>query len=149
LFAKVRRRDLRRRVSRRKKACSHDDGFTLLEVLVALGILAMSLTVLLGVFTMALDRTRSNESRTAAEHLAEALLLRAETTDVSALGDSHGTQSDLTWTIKTSPYGTSEDRSAWQSAPLRIVAEVQWQDHGRARTLSLSTLRIAPGAGHD
>ncbi len=140
---------LRRVVLRRKKTRSYDDGFTLLEVLVALGILSMSLTVLLGVFTMALDRTHSNESRTSAEHLAEALLLQASTADPSALADSHGTQADVIWTIKTSPYGTSEDRSAWQSAPVRIVAEVQWQDHGRARALSLSTLRIVPGAGHD
>jgi general secretion pathway protein I len=140
-----------RRIERcRRAAGCREDGFTLLEVLVALGILGLSLSVLLGVFGMALDRTRAYRSRTAAEHLAQVLLLQAETVDPSELADRHGTAApDLAWAIKTSPYGAAEDRNAWQGAPVQILVQVQWQDHGRTRALSLSTLRIVSGGGHD
>jgi prepilin-type N-terminal cleavage/methylation domain-containing protein len=126
-----------------------ESGFTLLEVLVALGILGMALSVLFAMFTTALDRTQANKTRVAAEHLAEALLLRAETSDPEALHDSRGTAAPtFEWTIKTTPYGSDADRQAWQGAPLHIRVDVQWNDHGRARTVSLSTLRIVPGGEH-
>lgn len=125
-------------------------GFTLLEVLVALGILGMSLTVLLGVFTMALDRTRASQTRAVAEHLAHTLLLQAEKIDPSELIDKHGTADPgFAWSIKTTPYGTTEDRNAWQDKPTRILVNVQWKDHGRDRVISLSTLRIVPEGKRD
>jgi prepilin-type N-terminal cleavage/methylation domain-containing protein len=140
---------LRRIVLRRRQTC-HDDGFTLLEVLVALGILGMSLSVLLGVFTMALDHTRSNQTRIVAERLAEAMLLQAETADASVPLDQRGDAApNMRWTVKTTPYGGAEDRNAWQGTPKQILVQVQWQDHGRDRSLSLSTLKIVPGDGHD
>ena len=141
---------VRRQIVCRHPATADDDGFTLLEVLVALGILGLSLSVLLGVFSMALNRTRANQSKTAAEHLAEALLLQAETADPAKLTDSHGTAATgLVWAIKTSPYGSADDRNGWQNAPAKIIVNVQWQDQGRARVLTLSTLKIVPGSGHD
>jgi general secretion pathway protein I len=134
---------------RRQATRRGDDGFTLLEVLVALGILGMSLSVLFAVFTTALDRTRANRTQLAAEHLAEALLLQAKTTDPKALHDSHGTVAPaFEWNIKTTPYGTDVDRKAWQGLPLHIRVDVRWDDHGRSRTMSLSTLRIVPGGEH-
>jgi general secretion pathway protein I len=136
---------LRRRVSPHRR----ESGFTLLEVLVALAILGMSLSVLLGVFTMALDRTRSDQKKGASELLAKALLNETETIAPEDLRDRHGIAAqDLAWSIKVSPYGSPEDRQAWQNWPVQILVRVEWQDHGRARTLSLSTLRIAPEPGH-
>jgi general secretion pathway protein I len=134
-----------RRVQRR----TQEDGFTLLEVLVALGILGMSLSVLFAVFGAALDRTQTNKTRIAAEHLAEALLLQAETIDPKALHDSHGTAAPaFEWTVKTAPYGSDADRQAWSGVLLKVSVDVRWDDHGRSRSLSLSTLRIVPGGEH-
>ena len=48
-----------------------DSGFTVIEVLVALTVLAMSTAILLAVFSQGLDRARSNELRIEARNLAQ------------------------------------------------------------------------------
>ena len=124
------------------------DGFTLLEILVALAILAMSLTVLLSTFGLALDRTAASKTREGAQALAKALLLQAEVTPPADLRDQTGQQGNMRFRLHVSPYGTQEERTAWRTQPAEIAVTVWWDDHGRERSVSLQTLITQPGEHH-
>jgi general secretion pathway protein I len=121
-----------------------DSGFTILEVLIALTVLAMSMAVLLAVFSQGLDRAHVNGLRAQARDFAQALLARAETTPEKSLGDSNGQTGALSWQLRFLPFGSNDDRDAWQFAPVTVTATVRWRDHGRAQSLSLTTLRLLP-----
>jgi general secretion pathway protein I len=121
---------------------SSDSGFTLLEVLVALTLLAMSMAVLLAVFSEGLDRAHANELRIAARNLAQTVLARAETAPPAALADGGGQSGAMSWAVRITPYGSAEDREAWQFSPVTLTATVKWQDHGRVQSVSISTLRL-------
>ncbi|HEY5337640.1 MAG TPA: type II secretion system protein [Rhizomicrobium sp.] len=146
---KTRRREIRtrRHAPDRASPDNGDGGFTLLEVLVALAILGMSLAVLLGVFSQALNRTRENQRRADAYSLAQTLLLQTETALPSTLKDRTGASgSGLHWTVRFQDYGGAQDRANWQQRAVRISTLVRWDDHGRDRSASLSTLRLLPKA---
>ncbi|MEJ1968867.1 MAG: type II secretion system protein [Rhizomicrobium sp.] len=53
------------------------DGFTLVELLVSLAILAVALSVLFGAVSSALDRTRKDRNDALASSLVQSLLERA------------------------------------------------------------------------
>jgi general secretion pathway protein I len=121
-----------------------DAGFTVLEVLVALTVLAMSMAVLLSVFSQGLDRVHASGQRIQARNLAQSLLARAEATPPKALKDDDGPGGPLSWQVRLAPFGSSDDRDAWQFSPIRLTATVRWLDHGRSQSLSLYTLRLTP-----
>lgn len=121
-----------------------DSGFTVIEVLVALTVLAMSAAVLLAVFSQGLDRARSNQLRIEARNLAQSLLARVEAAPPKSLVNSAGRSGALAWDVRVSDYGSVEDREAWEFSPVAVTATVRWLDHGRRQALSLSTLRLAP-----
>jgi general secretion pathway protein I len=119
-----------------------DSGFTVIEVLVALTVLAMSTAVLLAVFSQGLDRARSNSVRIEARNLAQSLLAKAEVTPPQALANSAGLSNGLSWEVRLSDYGSVEDRESWQFTPITLTSTVRWLDHGRTQSMSLSTLRL-------
>lgn len=124
------------------------EGFTLLEILVALAILGLSLSVVFASFSLALDRTRASQTNSAAEHLARALLLQSETADPAALKNQSGeTGGHLTWQVRIADYGSAEDRAAWTNDAKDIFVRVSWKDHGRTRSVSLRSLRLVKGDG--
>jgi len=126
-------------------AHSTEGGFTLVEVLVALTILSISLGVLLGVFSTALDRTRESNSETIADSLTQSLLAEMGSALPLAVGDSKGTFANgFHWRLHIEPYGSSEDVQAWPVAALVVSASTLWDDD--KRSVTLSTLRIAPKA---
>jgi general secretion pathway protein I len=122
------------------------EGFTLLEVLVALLILSVSLAVLLAAFSQGLAYARENTTEAAARTLAQSLLAQAQAAPNPAFGDSVGQSAALHWRVHIAPYGNGSDQTAWQQRAQQIDATVSWNYDGRARTVSLSTLRLAPGA---
>lgn len=121
-----------------------DSGFTVIEVLVALTVLAVSTAVLLAVFSQGLDRARSNELRIEARNLAQSLLARVEAAPPKSLANSAGRSGELAWDVRVSDYGSVDDREAWEFSPVSVTARVRWLDHGRNQSLSLSTLRLVP-----
>jgi general secretion pathway protein I len=123
-----------------------EDGFTILEVLIALTVLAMSMAVLLAVFSQGLDRAHASNLRSEARDLAQAVLAREQATPAKSLVDANGQSGPLSWQVRLAPFGSIEDRDAWQFSPVTLTATVRWQDHGRAQSLSLSTLRLLPKA---
>jgi general secretion pathway protein I len=122
------------------------DGFTLLEVLIALTILSVSLAVLLAAFSQGLSYAHEDLTESDARDLAQSLLAQAQTAPNPAFGDTQGQSNDLRWHMHIEPFGTGNDQIAWQNRAQQIVATVSWQSNGRSRSFALSTLRLAPGA---
>lgn len=123
----------------------HERGFTLLEVLVALTILAVALTVLFAIFGQSLARSRETQSRMEARTFAAALLAQAENAATLSYGARSGRMaSGMDWRLDVRRYGDDKDIQAWPAAAAQLTATIRWGDHGPGQTLRLSTLRLLP-----
>ncbi|MFZ7126505.1 MAG: type IV pilus modification PilV family protein [Desulfobacterales bacterium] len=118
-------------------------GFTLLETMVAVMILAVSLVIVLQLLSENLRSTRLSEDYTRGISLARMKmeeLLVGETPGADLEGDFGG---GYAWTASfTEP--PPESASVGGLAPFELTVEVRWsQDHG-AKSVSLSTIRLYP-----
>ena len=105
------------------------EGFTLIEVLVALTILSVSLAALLAVFSNSLDRTRRSEREMVAASLTQSLLSEAGVALPLTIGDTGGTFANgMHWRLHVEPYGTPEDRDAWPVGAVIVSASTLWDD---------------------
>jgi len=118
-----------------------EEGFTLLEVLVALAILSVALTVLLGIFSQSLTQVRALREREAARALAQSLLAEQGIDIAIAPGTTGGRTGAFSWRIDTSPYGETDSDAPRLAS---ITVRVWWQ--GGARTMTLTSLRPMPKA---
>ncbi len=83
------------RVSRLKSQVSHLQGFTLLEVLVAMAVLAVALVSLLGLYNRSLLLTIRAQRLSTATLLAEEMLTRTQIEGMGAMRATAGDFADL------------------------------------------------------
>ena len=120
-------------------------GFTLLEVVAALAILALSLGVLLGLLSDGLRRTGQAEAMAEAGSLAQSLLARVGTELPIQPGVTAGElPNGVRWRLQMEPYGDAGDRRAWPVDAYVVSAEIAWGDGAQERSVTLTTLRLAP-----
>lgn len=123
---------------------AYEHGFTLIEMLVALAILGLSLTVLFSVFSRALAREQHDAHEAAARTLAQTLL--AETTARAPLAPSQHTgtmASGFAWSVAVSPYASSTANDVLKAA--RVAVAVAWDEGGTPHEVRLDTLStLAP-----
>jgi general secretion pathway protein I len=123
---------------------NHEQGFTLIEVLVALAILSVSLATLLGIFMEGLERTRQNQDEMAARILAQSLLAQADAVARPQLGSNSGrTNTGLQWRLDLRGVGQQGPTSGVAMA--LVTASVFWRGNNAERSLTYSTLRAIPG----
>lgn len=123
-------------------------GFTLLEVLVALTILAGALAVMFQVFSRSLETTADAQARTNAASLAQSLLARIGTEIPLKEGETTGVSDDgLQWRVRMSLYDPDRYREMPLVQPYEVAVDVFWQARARQQTLHLSTLRLATIGG--
>jgi general secretion pathway protein I len=128
-----------------KPRAQREGGFTLIEVIVALAILAVSLGALLKIFSSHLIQTSEMEAETVANSLLQSMLNGLGKNQPLVDGDTAGRFTNgFTWRLHIAPYGTPEDQSAWSVSAHQVVAEVDWMNGGRPRSATLETLRLAP-----
>ena len=121
-------------------------GFSLLEVLVAFAILAVSLGVLLGIFSRATGATIASAQYSQAATLAESLLnLVGQEIALEDGALSGDTESGFSWelTMLEIDLSTEFPTSTVSLTAYRVNAVVLWFDAGRPRRLMLSTLKLA------
>jgi general secretion pathway protein I len=139
-----------------KHALNNSRGFTLLEVLIAIAILALSLPILLGLRNWDLDLQARALDITAATMLAQEKLMEAELSLVNAIGETSGD-------FRNPPLGyqalgdTAEraDKYRWKriisTTPLKAVREVKiqilWQQGNNEEVLEASTYVFATTTG--
>jgi general secretion pathway protein I len=131
-----------------------EHGFTLLEVLIAIAILALALPVLLGLRNFDLDLHARAGDITAATLLAQEKLIEAEQSSVFPIGETSGD-------FRNPPIGyqalgditNRADKYRWKrivtTTPLNAVREVKiqilWQEGSSDEVLEVSTYVFTPG----
>lgn len=122
-------------------------GFTLLEVLVAFSILALSLGVLFQIFSSGLRNLRVAEAYTTATALAESKLAAIGVEEPFVEGKENGRFDDgFRWRVEVRRYEPEDLPTTAISAvqPYEVVVTVSWGERGEERSVSLTTLRLAP-----
>lgn len=130
-------------------------GFSLLEVLVAFSVLALSLGVLMRIHSAALGNVGVSREQTEALVLAQSLI--ADATGAPALEprSAEGGQGDrLAWRITVDSYSGEQDTAAAGYLPValwEISARVAWRDgrDKRERSITLKTIRAQGAAARN
>lgn len=128
-------------------------GLSLIEVLVAFVVLALTLGVILQIFSGGLRNARLSDAYTRALLLAESRLEAVGSEQAVVPGETAGQLGeDLRWRVRIQPWaGVATDPLAAAgppggATPARLLYEVQvqvaWQAGGRERSLRLTSLRL-------
>lgn len=127
-------------------------GFSLLEVLVAFTILALSLGVLMQIFSGSLRNTELSHDQAQAVALAQSLLASAGVEAPLAAGESAGTLDDrFNWALLATPMQLDPLAGESGAKPLaalelwEITARVAWgggSSGAPVRDVTLTSLRI-------
>ena len=125
-------------------------GFTLLEVLVALSILALSYGMILEIFGSSAQRVMLSSDYRRAMMIAESQLDLAAANVMRGDSSASGKVADrFAWEVTVAP----TDRFSLEGVPARytpvvINVDVRWEDAGgKPSTISLSTIRLRQGRG--
>jgi general secretion pathway protein I len=118
-------------------------GFTLVEIIVALAILALCLSVLLNTISDALWRTGEAEAQAEAASLARSLLAQAGGAVPLRDGETAGQlDNGFRWRLQVVGYGGADQLPSVRA--YTVTAEVFWDDARRERSVALTTLRLGP-----
>jgi prepilin-type N-terminal cleavage/methylation domain-containing protein len=139
-------------MSLRKIVPSSGEGFTLIEVLVALAILAICLRTAFAVFGDAQERADSDIHLARATREAESIIDGIGLTYPIKLGRTAGSTADgFRWEMKVTefaegggPTGTSDQ--PWVT-PFEIDLRVYWPGDDVTRWAQLHTVKLAAGLG--
>jgi len=132
---------------RRVRLRRRQRGFTLIEIIVALAILAVALTALFQAFSGGLRVTTATERQAAAVMLARSLLDRVGEDIPLAAGEQAGVSEDgQRWSIAIapSPLIAPERRAGSPVIPFDVQVSVAADG---SRPVTLTSLRLAPAEG--
>jgi general secretion pathway protein I len=138
---------LRRRRFRLVENAGSAAGFTLVEVIVALAILSVGLSVLLGSISASLRQGASAARMAEASTLAQSLMAEVGTDQPLEVEDRVGEfPNGYRWHLKMQPYGSAKEREEWPVGAYVISTEVEWEEGTGRRSYALTTLRLGPKA---
>ncbi len=131
-------------------------GFSLLEILVAFSILALSLGALMQIFSGATRNADLARDQSRATALAQSLLASTHSEPVLTASENGGTTDDgLRWRIEVVPFEETGDMGAPPAIAMAVPLDL-WQIKARVawgggfgspeRSVSLATLRTRPKA---
>jgi general secretion pathway protein I len=127
-------------------------GFSLLEILVAFSIMAISIGMLLSIFSSGLRNASVSEEYTAAVQVAEAMIARPGTEVPLQQGQSAGVVDDkYRWELAVAPFElpTTEtiDTRTIPAQLFMVTAAVSWEEGGGSeRRFELSELKLTTNA---
>ena len=122
---------------------AREDGFTLVETLIALAIAGLSFAVLYKIISDDLDRTRRVRDEATAAALAQSLLARAQADDRPAASSGRAA-GGFAWRVAVDPHRGIG--AGWPVDAVDVVATVSWREGTTPQSRTLSTLRIVPKA---
>jgi general secretion pathway protein I len=129
-------------------ASAGDAGFTIVEVVAALAILSLSLTLLFSTMSDGIHRQQRAKTLTEASALAQSLLARVGTelplTPGAAKGDF---ANGFRWQIQVTPFGNASDAQEWPVAAYKVAVMVFAPSRSEQTAASLTTIRLAPKGG--
>src|SRR5215471_2346424 len=120
-------------------------GFTVVEVVVSLAILALALGALLNAISNGIQQTSQAEAVAEAGSLAQSLLAKIGTELALRDGQLDG-QSDrgFRWRVQIERYGNEIDLREWPVAAHQVSAQVSWDEGHHERSVVLTTMRLGP-----
>ena len=130
------------------KGPASSGGFSLLEVLVAFTILAMLLGALFQVFSGGLRAASAGDSHTRATVIAQSRLAALGVGEPLQEGVTSGTvEGGFHWRVIAHPYVDDElPVGAGIPRPFTVEIEVYWEEGGRSRSVSLTSVVLEPAA---
>lgn len=125
------------------KIGNRETGFSLLEVLVAFSILALSLGVLMQIYASGSRNTLRGADYSRAAELAESVLAQAGTEHPLAPAVHNGEQAGMYWQLAIVPVApTGMVAPPPFLTSFQVTAQVGWGELGREHSLQLDTLRL-------
>jgi len=120
-------------------------GFSLLEVIVAFSILAISLTILLNIFSSGVRTAGVAEEYIIATQIAESLMAKTGIESPLTMGKSSGVVADkYRWLIKTIPAPDTIEQKEIIFGLLQVQITIQWGEvESNSRQIELSTFKMA------
>jgi general secretion pathway protein I len=119
-------------------------GFTLIEVVIAFAILALSLSALYAAFANALSRAQRDAQLSEGTLIARSLLARAGSELSAAQGSYQGEWNNYKYELTQQSVSLPAQQSPLTLPLLRVTARVWWSGNYGLREINLSTLELAP-----
>ncbi len=125
------------------KTGSTQGGFTLLEVMVAVAILAISFSVVMNGMSTSLRTTVETEGAQRRMDFARLKLAQIDLVPTLRIGDTASGRSDddVAWRIEILPYIAPDTRFG-NLAVVRIALELQWDGRSGVRTWTIHSYRV-------
>ena len=122
-------------------------GFSLLEVLIAFSILALSLGILLKIFSAGVNTALVAEDYTAAVQIAESVMAKTGVETPLQPGQSSGLENEkYHWLVEVSPFEFNPenvDPTAITAMLFKVKVVVNWgDDNADDRQVELTTLKL-------
>jgi general secretion pathway protein I len=122
-------------------------GFSLLEILIAFSILAISLGILLKIFSAGINTAVVAEDYTAAVQIAESLMAKTGLESPLQAGEDSGTENDkYEWQVLVTPYlfnPDNLDEMTITTTLFKVKVVVNWDiEKTKRRQIELTTLKL-------
>ncbi|MGJ4961320.1 type IV pilus modification PilV family protein [Bradyrhizobium sp. HKCCYLRH3061] len=122
-------------------------GFTLVEVIVALAMLSLGLTLVMSLLSTGLARMGMAERLAGAVSLAQSVLAQVGTVIPLRTEARDGTEaSGYRWHLEVQPYRPEKGGDARPVELYQVSVQIGWQEGQDPRSFALSTLRLGPRA---
>jgi general secretion pathway protein I len=119
-------------------------GFSLLEILVAFTIMAISLGIVLKIFSSGVNTAIVSENYIIATQIAESLMAKTGVEESLAVGESSGTEDDkYQWRVKVEDYISPEAEDDAEIKLMTVQVTVKWGDEENARFVELNTVKAS------
>lgn len=129
------------------KQVNKQQGFSLLEILIAFSILALSLGILLKIFSTGVNTAVVAEDYTAAVQIAESLMAKTGVETPLQANQASGMENEkYHWLVEVSPFEFNPenvDPTALTAVLFKVKVTVSWgDDNVNDRQIELTTLKL-------